>query len=408
MRNILVLTEGYFGKATANGICAKAIVDEMKMQGIQPLVISCDDEVDHTLCDGRNVSICNGVGRKRVKKNKMVTALRLIRSVILHSRTPEYSKNLVSEIVSAGKTMFQEKNIDTIVCVYFPIETVVAGYELKGLFPDTKLIVYEVDSVVDGITGSSKWGRHIVFSYKRFMSHLYERADRIIVIKCHKEAWLAEHEQHRERLRIADLPLLCKRVWVPKTEKNRQTVSFLYSGVFDLNYRTPIRMIDIFQKVGNIGEWKIHLYSKGCEDYLQQVALANSWVENHGYVEQAVLEEATAAADFLLCIGNRVSASLPSKLITYMTYGKPIIHFSLQKNDVCAEYLKRYPLALCISCDENEIIAAEKIKEFMRNVMDKTVEYEEISDIFRMNHPAYSVALISDDEEQMAYETEEQ
>ena len=98
-------------------------------------------------------------------------------------------------------------------------------------------------------------------------------------------------------------------------------------------------------------------------------------------------------ADILISIGNNISRSVPSKLISY---GKPIIHFSSQKKDVCCEYLNKYPLALIIHQNDSLETSCKKIVSFLKESKDKRLDSGFVQKIYPLNVPLYSVILITD------------
>ena len=115
---------------------------------------------------------------------------------------------------------------------------------------------------------------------------------------------------------------------------------------------------------------------------------------NHGYVEPDVLDEAINRADVLVSIGNRVSNSIPSKLITYFSYGKPVIHITSKVEDVCVEYVNMYPLGLVLYENVSPKENALKICSFLKECIGKSVSYSDVSSSLYMNTPMYSVDLI--------------
>ena len=108
------------------------------------------------------------------------------------------------------------------------------------------------------------------------------------------------------------------------------------------------------------------------------------------------MDKAIARADILVSIGNSISRSVPSKLITYLSYGKPVIHFSSQKDDVCVQYLDQYPLGLVLNEWESVEENACKLCGFIQKVQTMTVEFSEIANTLWMNTPLYSAELIED------------
>ena len=146
------------------------------------------------------------------------------------------------------------------------------------------------------------------------------------------------------------------------------------------------------EKLKNDIPYELKFFSQGCEEEI--LSFQNSSYVVCGYVGQKELDEEILNADYLINIGNLVSHSLPSKLITYMSYGKPIIHFCLQEDDVCIEYLEKYPLSLVIKYNESLDSASERIKEFINSTDKKVIDFDDLRKMFKMNCPEYSAKLI--------------
>jgi hypothetical protein len=395
MKNVLIITAGYCGKATANGICAQALVREFENQRTTVYVISFDSESVTTTSE-KIISIYNPPNENLKRSYNIVSKIgRFSKSVLFHTWTPKYNKNIVEQIVKEANRIFNEVEIDAVICIYFPIESIIAAHQLKKRYRHFELIVYELDSVADGIAGGLKGNKRILFSYKRYLSYLYKKADLILVQECHKIHWMKEHLRHQSKMRVVDLPLLCFSN-LPNIEKNNTCTTFLYAGTLSPVYRSPNKLLQVFENISHQLSYELIFFSKGCDDILQNAVKNDNSIVYRGYVEQSVLENEIARSDVLLSIGNAISNSLPSKIIVYMTYCKPIIHFCLKENDVCEQYLNKYPLALVIKCDEKVEDAAKRIIEFMNSSCGKTVSFDSLCDTFPMNLPSYSVNLILD------------
>lgn len=394
MSNILMLCSGYFGNATANGLCVHAMVDDMRCKGHNVGIISVgSDEITCLPFDGDNeISVPYKKNKPVGKpKNAIIKAWR-VGQVFLHAWNPKYNKSIVQIMTLLAKKECCLNKIDAIVCAYFPLEAVIAGCNVKTKFPKAKLIVYELDSVADGIAVGSKWRKIISHAYKCAMGRIYKKSDRVIIMKSHETHWVREHPLHIHKMRVSDLPVLVASD-LPTEKKEDDTVRFIYSGALDNSYRSPKKMLETFKAL-DMGSWVLDFYSKGCEEDLMEASKDNSRIRSHGYVNKKDLDCAIASADILLSVGNLVSNSVPSKVITYMTYGKPIIHFSLQKNDVCVEYLEKYPLALIVGCDEPISEVTKRVKLFVQSSNLRAVDFDNLRSALPMNLPMYSVELI--------------
>ena len=398
MKNLLIMTSGYCGKATANGLCAQALVEALEKENICVHVVSCEPVLPQTNPDGRVLAVqCQPPKAVRTCHRFLGKLWNRIMRMLQYTWIPEYDKQTVERLVEAAGGVCRRTKIDGIICMFFPLETVVAGWLLKKQFTDIPLLVYELDSVTDGIGGSGRWNWDILFAYRRYMDSIYKTVDCIMVLKCHEECWLREHSRHAKRMRIVDLPLIFP-ANLPLVKKSRAQTQLLYAGELSLGYRSPRKLLAACHLVKE--PYQLHFYSKGCEDLLREEQEKNDRIYCHGYVSRSTLSAAVAEADIMLSVGNQVSNSLPSKIITYMSYGKPIIHYSLQPDDVCKEYLKRYPLALVLEWDTGVELAALRIAEFMRDFAERRVPFDAVAELFPMNLPYYSVSIIRECTEQ--------
>lgn len=395
MRNILILASGYCGKATANGLCARALVSELEKNDVTAFVVSCDSQQLKMEAEGRNVSILR-LPPKRIRppKNSLVKMWNVLKKILFHTLTPEYDRQTVEKMLEAAKQICDNNEIDAVICMYFPLEAILAGYKLKKAFPNIKYLIYELDSVADGIAGSARWNKSLLISYKRLLKKIYKAVDLTFVLKCHEKHWLKENKCFEMKMRLVDLPLL-ENMEDECTQDAHDGIKLLYSGALDGSYRSPDSMLRTFEDLEKL-DYRIDFYSKGCEDDLNAYCKKNKKIICHGYVEKQVLNKAIEEADVLLSIGNKVSNSLPSKIITYMSYGKPIIHFSLQKEDVCQEYFEKYPLALVIEADEDRLCSAKRIEKFIELNCGKRVSFKELCDLLPMNLPSYSIKIMLD------------
>ncbi len=394
MKKVLFLTSGYCGKSTANGLCTKALANELMKHDTEVFVISCETDKNAPLPTSHIIPITYQPKTSALPQNTILRKLFVAARMLTHIFSPSYDKDLVKRTVSSAKEICSTHKINAVVSMYFPLTAIVAGYELRKIYPQIKHFIYELDSVADGIGGKRKWSNYLNLSYKLFLNSLYKKSDIIMVLKCHEKHWLSDHAKYAFKMEVVDLPLLDFSKSPSVQTKSSDTVSFIYAGILDYSYRSPEIIYKTFKEIGKRINWKFDFYSKGCDELLLKAKYEMPSFETHGYVEQQILNQAIFKADVLVSIGNTVSNSLPSKIITYMTYKKPIIHFSLKEDDVCVEYLNKYPLALIIRCTDNDSLNADKIVNFVVSMSGNSISNEEIQQVFPMNIPSYSAKII--------------
>lgn len=391
MSHIVVLSSIYLGKASTNGLCAHNIVDALSEEGNEIDVICYEDT---EVCNIKNVhTIHNNPQAYKSNIDKLVSKLSKSFYFLLSSPRCYLEENKVDSYYKALCKIDESFKIDAIVAILFPLETAEAMTRFKRSHPETKTIIYELDSISDGVAQSNAIQKFLNFNYYKWLYSMYWVIDNVIIMKSHSDYWLkAFGGRFRNKLKIADIPVLLPRI---KKSTNYDEVSFLYAGLIEKKYRSPEYLLQVVSEISKRFPLVFRFYSKGdCEDMIANYAREIPGIQQNGYVTQAELENAIDNTNFLVSIGNSTSNSVPSKLISYISYQKPIIHFSSQKNDVCGDYLARYPLSLVISQDNSIEESANQIISFIEDLKCKEFSNIPIGTMYKMNIPSYSAKLI--------------
>ena len=389
MSKILIMSSYYLGAATANGICAKNIAKQLKQNGHEVFVV-CYDKGEAE--DNVYTVTCPDPERKRSLVAKVYGRLQA-------TVTPTLNRSLTDEYTAMSLKLCKEKKIDVVVGMFFPFETVPVMMAVKKQFPEIRTVIYELDSVGDGIFSGSQYQALVNHAIDRWSSRQYRYADRVIVMESHEDYWKKTFgKKHGDKLMLADIPVLVEKP-LPQVDKSvEEPISFLYGGLIEQAYRSPDHLLAVFEEYSKAEPATLDFFSKGdCEAKIAETAKRVSGIRQNGYVPEAVLDEAIAKADVLVSIGNRFSRSVPSKLLTYLSYGKPVVHISLQKDDVCAHYLEQYPLGLVLYAWDFVEENAKKLEQFTKENRHKTVGFTEVATALVKNNPAYSARLIIND-----------
>ena len=140
---------------------------------------------------------------------------------------------------------------------------------------------------------------------------------------------------------------------------------------------------------------QIDFYAKGNSiERIQKRSASNPAINYSGYVPKDELETRMKEANFFLNIGNSFSSMLPSKLLTYIMTGKPIIHVQKQEHDVAIPYLKKYGLSLVISERETVEESAYKLVAFLKDNYRKQLSSDYVESVFVENTPQWNVDQI--------------
>ena len=390
MSNFVLLSTYYLSIPSANGICARNIANQLRQMGHKVFVVCYDD---HQSVNNDSGEFFYTIPKKPSEQaHSIVQKIARTAKVAIGSVEPILDETLTNNYYKAICAISSKYPIDGIIAMYFPFESVEAMIRFLNQGSSIKSFIVELDSVGDGVSNSKLLGIYDR-AYERWLRKVYSTVTATIIMKSHEEYWKKLfYNSFSNKLLLSDIPVLTPKefTYVPS-----ERVSMIYSGIIDKRYRSPEYLLDSLKKLSTVIPFSFDFYSKGdCEDDILKAKSSINGINQHGYVEPEVLEAALEKADFLVNIGNAMSRSVPSKLITYISYGKPIIHFASQNNDVCIDYLKRYPNALIIYQSNPLEMSVEQMIAFMRKNKGKSIPYEQLEKEFYMNDPKFSADLI--------------
>ncbi len=395
MNKIAVLST-FYSETSANGICAKNIVTELKKAGHIVDVICYETRCQKTENDESIHSFTCPKKQKKTIFSRLFFKIQLAFKLLFGIGEPVFNKSLITNYYNILSQLKNTKKIDTVIAMYFPAESLKAAVKFKKKNPNVKLLNYELDSVGDGVAAKSKMFSFTNRIYEKWLKKAYADVDSVIIMHSHINYWMNTFgKMYSDKLRITDLPVLYAKTQFSSTRS--ECISMVYAGVIQKKFRSPSYLLEVLYEISKTLDFKFDFFSKGdCENEIAEAAKKIKGISQSGYIPQDELQKVISNSDFLISIGNSVSRSVPSKIIDYISHGKPIIHFSSQKDDVCNEYFDKYPLALIVDETQPVTYSCTEIIEFINKNRGKTVDKEEIKKIFFMNDPAYSAKIISD------------
>lgn len=277
------------------------------------------------------------------------------------------------------KDIVRKKGVSKVICFSQPFET---GYALRTRIPPKKLVLYNVDpyALSQNIVGKMERTKR-----ERREAKLFKKASHIFTTPL----LFDEYEKTKlKKFKNKMTPLEFPCVFAPDIDtessvKEKSSINCVYSGRI-----TPSRNNDSVVKV--IGsaleiqpELEINLYGEMvegesgiprlCTDYPKTVRF---W----GRVTPRESLKTMCNCDILINIGNKVSNQLPSKVLTYISTGKPIVNFYWLENDTSIPYIDRYPLGINICVNSPE--AAQSFLAFCNEMKGKRVEFETVKKVF--------------------------
>jgi len=168
----------------------------------------------------------------------------------------------------------------------------------------------------------------------------------------------------------------------------KDKIRLVFVGTLYKAIRSPYFLLKYFKELlqTSLGDrLELHFFGRihDCTDSFELYKdLLNNKIFIHGLVDHNIALRAMKEADFLINIGNNTSYQLPSKMVEYMSSGKPIINFISSSNDSSLALIKDYPLHINIIdkgiTEENEVLLLEN---FIKNSIEKVVNPKKVKQI---------------------------
>lgn len=164
--------------------------------------------------------------------------------------------------------------------------------------------------------------------------------------------------------------------------------NLLFVGKFYADIRNPQYLFDLMEKL----EWTgivLHIVgpinSRGFDKEFIEKYFTNKIknIRYHGVVSPAEADALVTQADVLLHVGNAVDSLMPSKILDYVSSGKPILNLCKIRTCPTIPLMEKYPMGLTIFEDEGiSELVSERVKDFCMKNKGKQIPYEQIEKLY--------------------------
>lgn len=220
---------------------------------------------------------------------------------------------------------------------------------------------------------------------------LYEKATAILMLKQAENDY--ENNTLNRKIVYFDLPIMRGASCPPVVDSDKPAV-LTYIGNFYKGIRNPDRMLQLLSKIkidvvieliGSFSGWGDEL-----ESYISRWESAfGKKLKVLGRKSREEIKDYIARSDIMLNLGNTTHNQCPSKVLDYISIGKPIIHFK-QVNDCSSmSYLKKYPLIFVAETygADDDIVC--RLEDFIKTSKGKTVSPNMIESLYEQNTIPY-------------------
>ena len=171
MKKILFMLGNYTPKASANGICVRAVIEDLKRKGYHVYVIcygneekmqETEQETIVTVQSNRCLDNDLYSGKTRGIKRKVF----ILWSLLTEPPYPMIGKKMAAAFQKKLKFILSRYEIDTIVAVVHPVDAALALASL-GKEPLCRRVIYELDTLTDDQYLKTGWRRFFFQKIKK-------------------------------------------------------------------------------------------------------------------------------------------------------------------------------------------------------------------------------------------------
>lgn len=405
---ILILSDSYFPLANANGVCVQQLASALMSIGYNVHVYALqytDQELKEEIGgvmvhrSTHNFGNFHHASLPHVKKNK-INVKEMARSFKNKLYVPFYPLPAIKTIkwfCRDTQRLNEAYGFDCILSVCHPFHSLVAGLLMKRKSKDSCWMIYTLDSLSNGMSVSTISDQKRMKKGWQWEKFFYKYADAVFNLRCNEKHYAQpRYDFFRFKMFLVDIPLFNRiTIHTKASYFDKSKVHFVYSGSLAEAYRNPQYLCQLFTEINKNERYCLHFYSKGCENFLEQLNEKENGIMLHGYVSREEALGSMLDADVLVSIGNRVSDMIPSKIFEYMSAGRKIIHLFQNEKDAALPYLKQYPYALLIDENGDFNSNVKNVIEFV-NKDDPEMSFDEMASLFEENRPMYTVRQMDD------------
>lgn len=372
VKKILFLTDMWSPRLTANSICVKNIASVLRQRGWEVYVNAFEGKTgqeDETV-DGVHIEytrpalprrlITQAMFTSKLRKRKLIgfagillnRATRIIGMPCYPIVNPIFAKRWSRRVVE----QIQKNNIDVVVSVNAPPDSIAAGYLAKGECPEVKWIAYYID-------GGSNYGKEQSFLWAKqrlqkkavkWENAVLAAADKIVVMEGHSAFYLKVlSPSNCLKLKVLNVPLFNTQQIQPGIRERTGEEIWTYMGSIRDGFYDPEKFFSWFGQYSKNHNAELHLYgTTNMEDYLRTRCNGKE-LFYHGSVSHDRVSGILANSDVLCYFRSERLDSVSGKFFEYLMYRKPIVYFG-PKGDINWRQIEKYPLGIAIDQDTGE------------------------------------------------------
>jgi hypothetical protein len=379
-KKILIVSHQYLPLTSPRTTRWKLLTDQLISEGYEVKILTAtsqlkEDKNNNAIFLGNNKTsnLLNNLRKESNKENSIIkkNLLNLLKKIYrFFFKTfawPDYAMFwLISVYKNRNKINYE---YDSIISVSLPFSSHVAAFIINK----NKKKKWILD-IGDPFSLKTKALENNIYIYKKLNIYIekkfYKLASQIVFTH------LEVAKQHVEKFKIDENKILIgnpissfnENIFLQSKNYDYSSLPIIigYFGILTKGVRSPDETIKFFKNSDILINWFTNQDSKN------MLTQNNFDLSNHKFFEiidrDEALNKMSSSMHCLLSIGNLNSLQLPSKVIEYISTGKPVIHFAEIKNDPVIKLADHFQNLIVVNKDSTISQTLEQLKNIFENI----------------------------------------
>lgn len=389
---ILFITYDFYPDFDANSLIVNSLSENFILQGNEVHILTLKPSPrirEEELWNNINIHRSSqSYDKLQVSKYfadlKVSLGLKLLTSILINKfKKKEYLHSCWSfHSTKRMKYIINKHDIDIVINVCYPFESCLPILKyLKKYNKTFKWILYMQDPFATQHHYLNKYSKNELMN---FQSKVFSMADKIIITPpIAEELKKCESQKFLEKSTALNFPKIIKPIYIAVNDDiqfNSMYINCIYVGKFNKDIRNPMKLFKMFEKL-NDDNIRLHIIGENKQSWEEYLSGTDSNIFFHGSRSRNACINAELNADILINLGNNVNNQLPSKILEYISTGKPIFNLYKIKDCTTLEYMKKYPI--CLNTLEENKDNSENIQElrdFCKRYKYTSIDYNIIKE----------------------------
>ena len=379
-KKILVVSHQYLPLTSPRTTRWKLLTDQLISEGYEVKILTAtsqlsDDKNNNAIFLGNNKT-SNLIIKLRkesnkensiFKKNLLNLLKKIYRFFFKTFAWPDYAMFWLISVYKNRNNINYE--YDSIISVSLPFSSHVAAFIINKNKKKNWIL-----DIGDPFSLKTKALENNIYIYKKLNIYIekkfYKLASQIVFTH------LEVAKQHVEKFKIDENKILIgnpissfnENIFLQSKNYDYSSLPIIigYFGILTKGVRSPDETIKFFKNSDILINWFTNQDSKN------MLTQNNFDLSNHKFFEiidrDEALNKMSSSMHCLLSIGNLNSLQLPSKVIEYISTGKPVIHFAEIKNDPVIKLADHFQNLIVVNKDSTISQTLEQLKNIFENI----------------------------------------